>query len=552
MKFLSLCSGIEAASVALGPLGWSAVAFAEIEPFPSAVLAHHYPAVPNMGDMTRSREWPDKLFAEADAIVGGTPCQAFSVAGKREGLNDARGNLTLTFVEIIDHADRIRQSHGLPPVVVLWENVPGVLSSTDNAFGCLLAGLAGEDGPLLPAGEKWTNAGGVFGPARATAWRILDAQYHGLAQRRRRVFVVASARPGFDPGAVLFEWDGVRRDFAPSREASEDVARTVACGAGRSREHDVAGPLDARANGGFPGTDGACGGHDVATLDASFGRLQGASGQDANHGHSHLLPTRTVAAPGGNRTAGPLDVSTACNAAGGSGRMDFESETFVTHALTGEGFDASEDGTGRGTPLVPVASCIGFQGAGTNLTVGAISGTLRAGGGDRASGSAPCVAFSCKDYGGDATVELAPTLRAMNHADSHPNAGGQMAIAFNWNAQADQLNFSTETTPTLTASQGPAVGRPHMAVRRLIPEECEALQGFPRGYTRIPNWNGWRAMDASETPESCAAEGLEVRRSPSGKWRVRDVDGPRYKALGNSWAVPCVAWIGRRITAQIQ
>ena len=244
MNFISICSGIEAASVAFGPLGWKAIAFSEIEPFPCAVLAHHYPDVPNFGDMTKFREWPEEIFADADAVVGGPPCQAFSVAGARNGLNDDRGNLTLTYAELINHADAIRFIHGKPPVVVLYENVPGLLSDKTGAFGCFLAGLAGEDGPLEPPGGKWANAGAVYGPKRAIAWRVLDAQFFALAQRRRRVFVVASARKGFDPAQVLFEWDGVRRDTAPSREARQTAptipARSTA-GGGLGTDFDCDG-----------------------------------------------------------------------------------------------------------------------------------------------------------------------------------------------------------------------------------------------------------------------------------------------------------------------
>lgn len=227
MKFGSVCSGIEAASVAWHPLGWQASWFAEIEPFPCAVLAHHYPDVPNLGDMTTIAKRVLTGEVEApDVLAGGTPCQAFSVAGLRESLADERGNLTLKFVELADAIDFVRTRDGRPPAIVFWENVPGVLSTKDNAFGCFLAGLAGEDEPLRAPGGKWANAGAVYGPARAIAWRTLDAQYFGLAQRRRRVFVVASARDGFDPATVLFEWDGVRRDSAPRRDAGE-VAPTI-------------------------------------------------------------------------------------------------------------------------------------------------------------------------------------------------------------------------------------------------------------------------------------------------------------------------------------
>ena len=389
----SVCSGIEAATVAWEPLGWRPAFFAEIEPFPRAVLAHRHPGISNLGDMTAidGAAWRGRI----DLLVGGTPCQAFSVAGHRRSLDDARGNLTLKFVELADAID---------PALVVWENVPGVLSTRDNAFGCLLGGLAGEDGPLLPPGGKWSDAGIVLGPARAVAWRVLDAQYFGLAQRRRRVFVVAGAGNRADPAPVLLEREGLRRDHPPGREAEQGVAGTLAGGA--------------RSRGGFS----------VDDLPLAFG---------------------------GNNTSGPIDISTAVNAcASASGRMDFETETFVTHALRGEGFDASEDGSGRGTPLVPVA-------------------------------------FDCKAGGDIAAGAIAPTLRAMN-AVGRDNAGGQLAVHHD------------------------------LGVRRLTPRECERLQGFPDDYTRIP----WRGRPADRCP-----------------------DGPRYRALGNSFAVPVIGWIGRRIQA---
>lgn len=253
MRFGSVCSGIEAASVAWHPLGWQAAWLAEIEPFPSAVLKHHYPEVPNLGDMTAL---PDRIrsgeIEAPDLFCGGTPCQAFSVAGLRRSLDDARGNLSLTFCEIADAIDSVRLAAGKPASIVFWENVPGVLSTADNAFGCFLAGLAGEDDPLVPPGGKWTDAGVVYGPQRTVAWRILDAQYFGLAQRRKRVFVVASSREGFDPSKVLLEYEGLRRDSAPSREAGEGPARRASAGAGvgidfqnAALSGDMAGTLDA-------------------------------------------------------------------------------------------------------------------------------------------------------------------------------------------------------------------------------------------------------------------------------------------------------------------
>lgn len=188
MRYLSVCSGIEAASVAWTPLGWSPVAFSEIEPFPCAVLTHHYPNVPNWGDMTKFTDWPDATTV--DLLCGGTPCQSFSVAGLRKGLDDPRGNLMLTFGAI---AARYR------PRWLVWENVPGVLSSNGGRdFGTFL-GMLGQLG---------------YG----FAYRVLDAQYFGLAQRRKRVFVVGCLGDWRRAAAVLFERDSLSGHPAPSRE----------------------------------------------------------------------------------------------------------------------------------------------------------------------------------------------------------------------------------------------------------------------------------------------------------------------------------------------
>lgn len=421
MRFGSVCSGIEAASVAWHPLGWQAAWLAEIERFPKQVLAHHYPTVQNLGDMrTISRRVLTGEVEAPDVLVGGTPCQAFSIAGLREGLADERGQLTISYVRLFDAIDYIRRRAGKPAAVAVWENVPGVLSSKDNAFGCFLAGLAGEDVELVPPGKKWANAGCVFGPTRTVAWRVLDAQYFGVAQRRRRVFVIASARKDCDPAKILFEFDGVRRDSAPSREAGQETAGTLASRTGA---------------GGFPGTDEACSGYLQA-----FG--------------------------GGN--TGPLDTDGSTHAVCVTGD--------ITHTLKAEGFDASEDGTGRGQPI------IAFQTRGSNIDIGEISGTLGANSGS-ASGSAPMAAYSVALRGrdGGATAEL-----------------------------------GDEVAGCLRASTGGG-DKPHvlatMAVRRLMPVECEALQAFPRGYTGIPG----------------------------------AADGPRYKALGNSMCVNVMAFIGRRI-----
>lgn len=224
LTYGSVCSGIESASVAWIQLGFKAEWLAEVEPFPCAVLAYRYPEIPNLGDMTRlaGLVLSGKIDAP-DVLIGGTPCQAFSIAGMREGLTDERGALTIKYVELADAIDLIRARAGKPAAIAIWENVPGVLADKGNAFGCFLGALAGENSELQPSGKTWPNAGCVYGPQRTVAWRVLDAQYFGLAQRRRRVFVVASARAGFDPNEVLFEREGVRRDTPPSREAGEET-----------------------------------------------------------------------------------------------------------------------------------------------------------------------------------------------------------------------------------------------------------------------------------------------------------------------------------------
>lgn len=246
----SVCSGIESASVAWELLGMQPVWFSEVEPFPCAVLAHHWPGVVNLGDMTALPALVRAgVVLPPDVLVGGTPCQAFSVAGKRGSLDDDRGQLTLSYVELLNAIDEQRPDD---ECVAVWENVPGVLSTKDNAFGCFLGELAGsghelQPGERPPVGKsspfwrwdkksgihvaRWPNSGSVRGPRRTIAWRVLDAQYFGVAQRRRRVFLVTSARNGFNPAKVLFEPEGVRRNTAPSREAGTAVA---ACADGGS------------------------------------------------------------------------------------------------------------------------------------------------------------------------------------------------------------------------------------------------------------------------------------------------------------------------------
>ncbi len=477
MKFGSVCSGIEAASVAWHPLGWKAAWLSEIEPFPSAVLAHHYPDVPNLGDMTTL---PERILSgeiEApDVFCGGTPCQAFSVAGLRNSLDDARGNLSLTFCEIANAIDTVRTGAGQQPAIIMWENVPGVLSTKDNAFGCFLAGLAGEDRELEPSGGKWTNAGYVLGPKRAVAWRVLDAQYFGVAQRRRRVFVVSSARDNFDPVSVLFEFNGVRRDTAPSRQAGEEVAPD----AGASPEFGGMSPV-------------------AKTLAASTGGMTRPAG-NANELdfcipisiHPHCIGRAPEAGPQGKEYL--LDGSAYCMDSRGQPQAvvqpiavhpsqdPISSTNGTTHGL----------GCGSSGGQASVAVSYGIRTANTSSNGWGIqeevTHTL-----DCAQGVAvaqPIVAMRESGFGCWMEDTVAGTLDASMGMSGHANRPAVM-----------------------TVSQA-------MAVRRLTPVECERLQGFPAGYTAIP----WRKKPASECP-----------------------DGPRYKALGNSWAVPVVAWIGQRI-----
>jgi DNA (cytosine-5)-methyltransferase 1 len=417
MVYGSICSGIEAATVAWEPLGFRPAWFAEIDTFCSALLAHHYPGVQNLGDFTRIKSGAGPV----DVLAGGTPCQSFSVAGRRGGLEDARGNLAIEFCRL---AGRLR------PRWIVWENVPGVLSSNGGRdFGAILGALA-----KLGYG---------------CAWRVLDAQFLGVPQRRRRVFVVGHLGDWRRAAAVLLERQGLCRDTPSRRKSREAVAGDSVCGAevgpSGGRFTDLAPTLDARCK------------------------------DSAIRNQIGLLVF------GGGNTSGSIDVATALTHHGT--RQDFDTETFVAHTLRGDRFDASEDGSGRGTPLIPVA-------------------------------------FSAKDYGAD-LGGTAPTLRAMPHDRSHANAGGQVAVCVQ-EAQTGVREYDTAGTVRSDApgtQPGGSLIRDRYAVRRLTPRKCERLQGFMDDYTLIP----YRGKLAA--------------------------DGPRYKAVGNSMAVPVMRWIGQRIQA---
>lgn len=393
MRYLSVCSGIEAASVAWHGLGWEPAGFSEIEPFPCSVLQHRFPNVPNLGDMTRFEEWD---IGPVDVLVGGTPCQSFSIAGLRGGLDDQRGNLALVYCRILQ---------AYRPRWFVWENVPGVLSSSGGRdFGSILGAMA--------------ELGYSF------AWRILDAQYFGVPQRRRRVFVVGHLGDWRRPAAVLFEPDCMRRDTAKGRKTRKDIAGTLA----------------ARTSaGGGLGTD----------FDLDGG----------------LITSSITSRPYGDRGAGKdrlIATSTGeiahCLNAGGMGRQDYETETMVvsSYRVAGDGYVFDE-----GDKCAPI----------TQMT-------------DKA---ANIVAFSGRDRGDDGR------------------------------GYCREPNITGPITETVDATKPPRVAGPTVGVRRLTPLECERLQGFPDNWTLVPH-----------------------RGKPA-------ADGPRYKAIGNSMAVPVMRWIGLRI-----
>lgn len=446
---MTLCSGIGAPEIAAPWIDWRLAA--EIEAFPRAVLQHRFgyrtPTDHNQGDpllwADMTEVTPDLMRQRGiplpEIIVAGTPCQAFSVAGLRQGLEDPRGNLTLAFVEIL-HAIVAARPDGR--LIAVWENVPGVLSDSGNAFGCFLGGLVGAVDALRPPGDgNWPGEGMVQGPRARAAWCILDAQWFGVAQRRRRVFVVVDFGGAVDPAAVLLEPDRMRGDSPPRREAGKGVAPTIS----------------ARPTGG-------------GGLGTDFDRDGG------------------LIAFGGNNTAGPIEVSTALNSHGGPcGGMDFESETFVAHSLRGEGFDASEDGTGRGTPIVPVAYGLSTQ--------------------------------QEPKWADDLSSTLArPSISGGGQVTAVAYAIQERAVSENLNAGPQGKGYQDELSYTLEARNKVQSVATDWAVRRLTPTECHRLQGFPDDHCDVPR----------------------------GK-RPGAPDGPQYKALGNSMAVPVMRWILDRV-----
>ena len=499
MRYLSVCSGIEAASVAWEPLGWTPVAFSEIEPFPAAVLAHRFPNVPNLGDMTKHAGWT--LHAGAvDLLVGGTPCQSFSVAGLRKGLHDPRGGLMLTYLEI---AQRLR------PRWIVWENVPGVLSSGGGRdFGSFL-------GALGELGYGW-------------AYRVLDAQWvrtqrhsRAVPQRRRRVFVVGCLGDWNAAAAVLFERESVRRDSAPRRAKGQGVAPNAEAGVG-------AGRWPARVS---------------CTFNHAFGTKLGLEDQHALHGAPMFVPSvvGALTAKGPEAMGAPevdaqhyiakptwwdggdcASTLTKQNANGAQRMPDKDNfgavlqPYFIDRASFNQGQNAQYEAqiNNDGLALSLVARGPGAVAIGTDCYNGAITGDVAA----------------TMGTPGSSVNASGPTVMAFTQ---HGVVAGSSTARHDSSPCADR-GQNMVACPTLTAHNDPsrspqssevtqqvaAVHATTMTVRRLTPRECERLQGFPDDWTMIP----WRKKTADECP-----------------------DGPRYKALGNSMAVNCMEWIGERI-----
>jgi DNA (cytosine-5)-methyltransferase 1 len=463
MKYLSVCSGVEAATVAWHDLGWKPIAFSEIEPFPSAVLAHRFPNVPNVGDMTKYKEW--NLNDSIDLLVGGTPCQSFSVAGLRKGLEDPRGNLMLTYVGILDK---------FRPKWCVWENVPGVLSSNGGRdFGSFL-------GALVELGYGF-------------AYRVLDAQHFGVPQRRRRVFVVGCLGDWVSPAKVLFESESLLGNFKTGRGKKQDSSATS------TSSTEINGGADRIA-------------HAISTKTR----------------HDPTTNTLIPCPPDGKDTIGTLmarDYKGFGNQDMKDGRGLIVYENHPTDSRVREMGSVCTTvtarwGTGGGNvPFALAENTIGRQpmngGNGNGFTEGGPMYTLNATGVHGvAYGFEPGIAK--RDGNPNRFVEdKTPTLRA-NMGDN------QTATAYAVDVYNQAVDGDVAATLTSacggTNTSGPKLMQ-NMAVRRLTPIECERLQGFPDNHTNIP----WRKKE--ESP-----------------------DGPRYKAMGNSMAVPVMHWLGQRIT----
>ena len=468
MKYLSVCSGIEAASVAWHNLGWKPVAFSEIEKFPSAVLAHQYPSVPNVGDMTKFNEW--NFDEKINLLVGGTPCQSFSVAGLRKGLEDPRGNLALTYVGILDK---------FRPQWFVWENVPGVLSSNGGRdFGSFL-------GALVELGYGF-------------AYRVLDAQYFGVAQRRRRVFVVGYLGDWRPAAEVLFEPESLRGNPAPSRKQGQEVTGTIAArfGISRNNHEECVATFDRQSS-------GAYGTAPVAST---------VSARDYKSASDLISqPVYMGNAEGGAQEVPFLTCHNLGGTAGISNQTPLVGQPVSTARMVSFG-EYKDDGTASTMKQRDYKDA-------TDLVAYGIPGNWIGRKPENGGNATEPIPFGVGEE-----PDTAHCLRSgASKADKHESTTYiAQPIPFDTTQITSPLNYSSPKAgdpchPLAAGAHIPSIAT-NMAVRRLTPVECERLQGFPDNYTNIP----WRK--AVESP-----------------------DGPRYKALGNSMAVPVMSWIGKRI-----
>lgn len=579
MKYISICSGIEAASVAFHGFGWTPLAFSEIEAFPSAVLAHHWPHVPNLGDMTKFAEWPEEILAECDLLVGGPPCQAFSVAGLRKSLDDDRGNITLAYVRLLNHIDEVRKRHGRPPAIAVYENVPGLLSTKDNAFGCLIGALAGcDEAPETETG-KWPKAGYVCGEARRVGYRVIDAQYFGVAQRRRRIFLVAVPcelveRVGerLCPSEVLSLRESLLGNPPTRSQSWEGTAASTETGAGSS----VFPCIDANVDAKWGSDQWVEGGYSILEQPVFLDRAAYNQGQNAQYkpqitqdGVASSMVARGPAAvmwsasdqAGAERlveSAGTLN----CNrgqkggwvaplafkpwqseAAGGTFATEEFSPTLQAQnngstAVPAVAFKPSHFTRGKdGKPDEVTPPLSADADKGDQDTVGCATGqithalTTRAaceedgkandGLGITEEGTGPLQRCNTPAVAFDTTQVTSPKNYSNPKPGDpcHPLAAGAHvpAVAFK---ESQSGCRESDVHATIDANKGSrrqegVFGA--MQVRRLTPKECEYLQGFPADHTNVT-----------------------FRKKPA-------ADGPRYRALGNSMAVPCMVWLGHRI-----
>lgn len=519
INYFSVCDGIGAAHVAWQDIPeLNCVGVSEIEPFPSAVVDHHW-QLPNYGDMTKLLTNQQFLDATISLLIGGTPCQSFSVAGLRAGLDDDRGNLSLEFARIL-YAKRIP--------TFLWENVPGVLSSNEGAdFAAILSAWTGHD----LAAQLWAESGIITAATPqnySIAYRILDAQYFGVPQRRRRVFVVGYLGTDWrPPTAVLFEQDSLRRDFTPSREKRQKptntaadsfgttgVSNTLTCEYGEQAGQDLGNAdllVNQRVNDAVTskwakGSGGPAGDevqNDVLHLPKSYRYVDDKAGIIEDDTAQIL---KAKGSQTDERSVGAYVVASTIDC-----RNDVLNEE-ISGTL-----QSKENGGHSLNYQNPVVYGIDQS---LNINPNHINALLANGNGQVGNGA---VAFSqnvreeVRLIGGDGQTTAALTAEQGTHQQTYIAAYGMQStmIGRNDNAGPGGLGIKEEVSFTLTLQETPALV--HTIARRLTPLECERLQGFPDNYTNI-QYKGKLAAD-----------------------------GPRYKAIGNSWAVPVVKWIGQRI-----